>query len=341
MSRAEEATDPSKPRKSKLIEFPGANRNSIPEWRKELSERVREVQERRAREALEAAEAEQKEVQIKELLPQLELLPPAEVPAMNPLVAAALRRIERAHQPVLQETRQVRTAAAVAYAPQLEESEPIQAVIPEPMEQLEFQAEVHLEEVAAEVVVVEKPHNLVVLPPVEIPELPVRPAPKRLISDNPNDPALNYLDSIARNVCVEELDHNRASAFRRFIGAFLDLLICAALSAPIAFAIQATGNNLRDVRTIAVIAGCFLVITFFYSTLTTALTGRTLAMRLLSLRVIDRKTGLIPTGGQAIGRTFIYLLSLATAGIGIMFAVVSRDGYTAHDHFTRTAVILT
>ena len=57
MSRAEEATDHSKPRKSKLIEFPGANRNSIPEWRKELSERVREVQERRAREALEAAEA--------------------------------------------------------------------------------------------------------------------------------------------------------------------------------------------------------------------------------------------------------------------------------------------
>ena len=45
-------------KKSTLIEFPGISRNSLPEWRKELSERVREVQERRAREtAREAAEA--------------------------------------------------------------------------------------------------------------------------------------------------------------------------------------------------------------------------------------------------------------------------------------------
>src|SRR6185295_16130392 len=35
-----------------LIEFPGINRNALPEWRKELSERVREKQERRAREAV-------------------------------------------------------------------------------------------------------------------------------------------------------------------------------------------------------------------------------------------------------------------------------------------------
>jgi len=38
-------------KKSTLIEFPGVNRAAVPEWRKSLSERVREVQERRAREA--------------------------------------------------------------------------------------------------------------------------------------------------------------------------------------------------------------------------------------------------------------------------------------------------
>src|SRR4030095_157280 len=42
-------------KKSTLIEFPGVVRNTVPDWRRELSERVREVQERRAREA--AAEA--------------------------------------------------------------------------------------------------------------------------------------------------------------------------------------------------------------------------------------------------------------------------------------------
>src|SRR5437870_3741921 len=41
-------------KRSTLIEFPGVTR-AIPEWRKQLNQRVREVQERRAREAAEAA----------------------------------------------------------------------------------------------------------------------------------------------------------------------------------------------------------------------------------------------------------------------------------------------
>jgi uncharacterized RDD family membrane protein YckC len=56
------------------------------------------------------------------------------------------------------------------------------------------------------------------------------------------------------------------------------------------------------------------------------------------LRVIDMKTGLIPTGGQSIGRSFLYLLSLATV-VGTLFGLVSREGYTVHDRFTRTAVV--
>ena len=70
-------------RKSTLIEFPGISRNALPEWRKELSERVREVQERRAREtAHEAAEAERQRVEATADAPQLELLPPTETLAL-------------------------------------------------------------------------------------------------------------------------------------------------------------------------------------------------------------------------------------------------------------------
>ena len=57
---------PTQPRekKSTLIEFPGVSRSSVPEWRKEISERVREVQERRAREAArEAADAERQRIE--------------------------------------------------------------------------------------------------------------------------------------------------------------------------------------------------------------------------------------------------------------------------------------
>jgi uncharacterized RDD family membrane protein YckC len=312
----------------------------MPEWRKELSERVREVQEKRAREAArEAAEAERQRVEAAVNPPQLELLPPAPTPAMNPLVAAALKRIERAHQPAPSESRQPGTtlATAVAYAPDREDNDMSDTVPSTP--ELAFEPEVPEVE---PVVTVEKTHHLAVVTvsePVAPPIEPPRPAPKRLIRDD-NDPALNYLDSITKTLCVDELNHSSASAFRRIVCALLDLIFCALLSSPIAGAMYLTGGNLRDPRVIGVLAGSVIVVTFLYLTSLTALTGRTWAMRLLSLRVIDRKTGLIPTGGQSIGRSFFYLLSLATV-VGILFGLVSREGYTIHDRFTRTAVVTT
>ncbi len=341
--RGEMETSPNAPtteKKSTLIEFPGVSRNSLPEWRKELSERVREVQEKRARDAVrEAAEAERQRREAAVNSPQLELLPPAQMPAMNPLVAAALKRIERAHQTTPPENRQPRTtlATAIAYAPAREEREENVASETVPDEpQLTFEPEIPA-------VVVDEP------PPIEKPRLAVVPVsepvvidppkpPKRLIIDN--DPVLNYLDSISRTVRVDDMATRSAPAFRRLVCALLDLLFCGVLSSPIALAMQLTGSNFQDTRVIAVLAGSVILVTFFYLTLMTALTGRTWAMRLLSLRVIDKKTGLIPTGGQSIGRSIFYLISLAS-GVGILFAFLSREGYTLHDRFTGTVVITT
>ena len=91
---------------STLIEFPGRNRHR-PAWRKELSERFREIQQRRAREAalegepsphahqhnpeISAARAEQRTT-----TKQLGLVPQPDEPEMNPIVVNALKRIERA-----------------------------------------------------------------------------------------------------------------------------------------------------------------------------------------------------------------------------------------------------
>jgi uncharacterized RDD family membrane protein YckC len=260
------------------------------------------------------------------------------MPAMNPLVAAALKRIERAHQPAPSENRQPRTtlATAVAYAPEREDHDMSETVPSNP--QLAFEPEITTDE---PVITVEKPHHLAVVPlsePVAAPVDPPKP-PKRLIRDD-NDPALNYLDSISKTLCVDELNKRSASVFRRLVCALFDLIFCALLSSPIAGAMYFTGSNLRDPQVIAVLAGSGVVVTFIYLTLMTALTGRTWAMRLLSLRVIDTKTGLIPTGRQSIGRSFFYLMSLATV-VGIFFALLSREGYTVHDRFTRTAVVTT
>jgi len=316
----------------------------MPEWRKELSERVREVQEKRAREAArEAAEAERQRLEAAVSPPQLELLPPTPSPVMNPLVAAALKRIERAHQTAPSESRQPRTtlATAVAYAPEREDNDMSDTVPSTP--QLAFEEPAILQ--AEPEVTVEKAHHLSVVPvsePVAPPSLPAietsKAPPKRLIKDD--DPALNYLDSISGNLCIDDFNKRSASAFRRLVGAVLDLIFCAILTAPIAGAMYLTRANLQDPRAIGVLAGSLVVVTFIYLTVMTALTGRTWAMRLLSLRVIDTKTGLIPTGGQSIGRSFFYLMSLATV-FGVLFGLISREGYTIHDRFTRTAVITT
>ena len=84
-------------RTSTLIAFPGVNR-PVPEWRKRLSQRVREVQELRAREAAEVAAAMQQAEAVSCTLPsaQLELVPDREQPAMNPIVSKALERVDRA-----------------------------------------------------------------------------------------------------------------------------------------------------------------------------------------------------------------------------------------------------
>src|SRR6267378_6593793 len=110
---------------STLIEFPGTTR-PLPEWRKQLSQRVREVQERRAREAAEEAAAAQEAGIVSCALPsaQLELVPDLEQQVINPIVSKALERIERARRP----DQVVEGFAGAATAPAFE---PVEDIIPE------------------------------------------------------------------------------------------------------------------------------------------------------------------------------------------------------------------
>src|SRR2546428_5601444 len=100
-SLCDEPLNPSVARQqtSTLIEFPGTTR-ALPEWRKQLSQRVREVQERRAREAAEEAAAAQEAGIVSCALPsaQLELVPDLEQAPMNPIVSKGLERLERARR---------------------------------------------------------------------------------------------------------------------------------------------------------------------------------------------------------------------------------------------------
>jgi len=336
---SEVAEPVSMPQPSRLIEFPGVARRSVPEWRKELSARVREVQERRAREATaEAEEAARLNLPLPAGTPQLELLPQTEPPEVNPVVAAALRRIERAHKPARAESYS-RAATAVAVAHE---------ITPETELDIDFAAEAPtasaLEEpMPTESAPPERTHNLVVVQApvieaeiVEVIEPIEKPKPKRLIIED--DPALSYLDSIgAVSASVKRAEH--ASLARRCVGAVLDVITVAFLSLPVAAVIELQDGNWRQLKTIALMTGIATVLMFLYATAATALTGRTLGMRILSLRAVDTRTGLIPTGNQSAGRALFYLLTLATGGLGLLMVFAHGEHRTVHDRFTQTAVV--
>jgi len=316
-----------------LIEFPGVNRSSVPEWRREIGERVRERQEKRARESvLETATGVVLSEFDSQSAPALELLPQAEVTPVNPLVAAALRRIERANtQPAISAA----LATAIAY------EEPTLEIDQTPT--LTMNPEVGRPE---------RVHNLAVVPALEPPpsietqiiEVPapvvpvVRTKPKKVI-DELNCPSLNYLDSITTAVTLETRNFAVAGFFRRIFSGVVDILVIALLSTPFLGLVNLTKFTWQEPRVVAFLASVFLLVGFLYLTISVAFTGRTLGMKLWALRVVDARTGLIPTGSQSAGRSIVFMLSLATAGLVMMYALINRDRQTIHDQFTRTAVI--
>jgi uncharacterized RDD family membrane protein YckC len=303
---------------------------------------VREVQERKAREATIGTgeigslftEIEPKPVA------SLELLPQAEMPPVNPLVVAALRRIERAHsQPSSNRT----VATAVAY----EEQPEIGVVLSELENPMDIPPKP------------ERVHNLAVVPTPEAPtmeapetevpetEVPETEVPTEVIAEvrkprrviDEQNPALNYLDSIPTSITVDRREYRSAPIFLRLLSGITDLMVVCLLSAPFLALTELTSLQWRNPRVIGFGAGIFLVVSFLYLTVSIAFTGRTIGKKLFSLRVVDARTGLIPTGSQSAGRALVYILSIASAGVALMYTFIDRERHTVHDRFTRTAVI--
>ncbi len=343
----------SHPRQNRsLIEFPGA-KHSMPAWRKELGERVREVQEKRLREnSLENGLGENLEGDNDSRAPLLELLPQAEPAPLNPLVVAALARIERAYVPSQAggNFTNYGSGAAVAYAAQPEFIPEVSSaagtvagvIADQGLEQDENSGQR------------ERIHTLSVVPnppavepdsiegetesaPAEVAP-PTKLKPKRLIGGDPNDPALNYLDTIP-TIPVDDCPRSTAPIHLRIFASMIDLIVVGLLSVlPLALA-GLSDLAWQDNRAFALAVATAVVVTFLYSTISTALTGQTLGMKLFSLRVVDARTRMLPTGSQAAGRAIVYMLSVASTGIPLMYTFIDRDRRAAHDRFTRTEVV--
>lgn len=314
---------------STLIEFPGAR--SMPQWRKQLSERVREIQERRAREAARemerAASAPVSPAPVVETnAPPLGLVPPAPAPEMNPLVVAALRRIERARQhPTMPPVARSRGGAAVARVAEEHYQEEINPALLAPLTQVEQLPETKSVEAQA------RERNLVVVPS------PVKTEP---VIETIIDPhAVDEFEADAAESAFEDEYDDRAPVLARLTSSGIDFLVVAFASSPFAAVIELTNGNWSDPRVAASMGAIVLVVMFLYLTASTAFAGRTWGMSLLSLRAVDADTGLQPTTKQSVVRALTYMLSLGALGLGIFYALFDAEGRTAHDHFSGTAVV--
>lgn len=323
---------------STLIEFPGAR--SMPQWRKQLSERVREIQERRAREAARemerAATAAVAPAPVAETnAPPLGLVPPPPAPEMNPLVVAALRRIERArqHQTMPPVTRS-RGGAAVARVAEEHYQEEINPALLAPLPQVEQLPETKAVEAQA------RERNLVVVPPAPVKEeAVVKPEPKRVAETIIETNAVDEVEAESAERVFEDEYDDRAPILARLTASGIDFLVVAFASSPFAAVIELTNGNWSDPRVAASMGAIVLVVMFLYLTTSTAFAGRTWGMSLLSLRAVDADTGLQPTTKQAVLRALTYMLSLGALGLGIFYALFDAEGRTAHDHFSGTAVV--
>ena len=342
---------------STLIEFPGVSRASRPQWRKELSERVREIQERRARdaEADEATQRRAKQPAAEVAAPQLGLVPPQDAPAMNPIVAAALKRLERAHQsqPQMPRTRSSMGGAAAAAFARVEEeqyqTDPkpalAQVAASSPPASATEQPQTIVAEKSLETKSVEpaREHSLIIVPApaaTKVVAPAIKPEPKRPVTERLEKTAAVRVDELASEAVFDaELYDDRAPVISRVAGSVIDILVVAFASSPFAAIIELTNGNWSDWRVMASMGGIVLIVMFLYLTAATALAGRTWGMSLVSLRAVDADTGLPPTTKQSVGRAILYILSLITLGFGLLYALFDAEGRTAHDYLSSTAVV--
>jgi uncharacterized RDD family membrane protein YckC len=243
---------------------------------------------------------------------------------MNPIVSKALERLERARRP----DQVVEGFAGAATAPAFE---PVEDNIPEVSNPEPVETKPKLTVVAS-------------LPKSDAqPEPTIRVIdrkPVRVISDSVDDVALSYLETcLSVPAHAADAVNDSAGFGRRFIAGSFDLLLVALMVTPVAAAIEFSNGDWTDPRVVGLMSGLTLVTMFSYLTVSIALTGRTLAMRIFSLRTIDIRTGLIPTGGQSIKRALGYIFALAVLGLGVLYAMVDPDHRTIYDRFSKTIVI--
>jgi uncharacterized RDD family membrane protein YckC len=122
----------------------------------------------------------------------------------------------------------------------------------------------------------------------------------------------------------------------RIIAACVDAsIVLIALGVFLAVFFLAGGEMVLNLQTAPFLAGVAAVIALFYRFLWCLANGDTPGMRFAGLRLVDFD-GRTPDRDQRGMRQVASLLSLLSAGLGLVWALVDEESLTWHDHISKT-----
>lgn len=174
-----------------------------------------------------------------------------------------------------------------------------------------------------------------------VPQVPTRP-PRRVVEGVIDEATLArrereafQTEEAARRNSLDD----RALLTSRVLASVIDCLIVVFLLSPVAATVELTYGNWTDARVWYVMTSAAALLMFIYSSAATAFAGRTVGQRMLSVKPVEVSTGLSPSVSQAIKRAAFWVISFATLGLGLLYALLDSERRGIHDHLSGTIVV--
>lgn len=137
---------------------------------------------------------------------------------------------------------------------------------------------------------------------------------------------------------VDEIDDLAPFSLRLASGSF-DIAIASMASAIILSPILAGAASWFTLSGVLLFSATLAIVLFLYLTASLSFWGRSFGMRLFSLELIDAEQNVYPTVHQAAVSSAVFLLSLATVGLGFITILFTEEKRAVHDIVSGTLII--
>lgn len=153
------------------------------------------------------------------------------------------------------------------------------------------------------------------------------------------DQVLNEQDAVGNeNVEIDELDDLAPFALR-FASGLFDVSVAAMASIIILSPVMAGAESWFTASGVLLFSATLAIVLFLYLTASISFWGRSFGMRLFSLELIDAEQNVLPTVHQSAVSSAVFLLSLATGGLGFIPIFFTEEKRAVHDIVSGTLII--